>query len=151
MLTTSLKLAEKYDYLNNKFKAAFQFLRTNDLSTLPLGRIEIKGDEIFLNVQEYDTMSSEECKFEAHDQYFDIQYVVSGKEQFGYVSRANLVIDTPYDEINDLIFYKEPQSYGSILLQEGDFAIVSPEDAHRPRCIDQESCKVRKIVVKVKL
>lgn len=151
MLTTSLKLAEKYDYLNEKFKEAFQFLRTTDLTALPLGRTGIKGDELFLNVQEYHTMSFNECKFEAHDQYFDIQYVVSGKEQFGYVSRTNLVTDTPYDEINDLIFFKDPQSYGSILLQEGDFAIVPPEDAHKPRCIDGESCKVRKIVVKVKL
>lgn len=151
MLTTTLNLADKYDYLEDKFKKAFEFLRNTDLESLPVGRTEISGEEIFANVQEYTTMPAETCKYEAHDKYFDIQYVVKGMEQFGYVSRAGLEIDTPYDEENDLVFYKDPIHGGSVLLNEGDFAIVPPEDAHKPRCIEKEPCAVKKIVVKVKL
>lgn len=151
MLTTTLNLADKYNYLETKFQKAFEFLRNTDLEKLPVGRTEIAGDEIFANVQEYTTMPAETCKYEAHDKYFDIQYVVKGMEQFGYVSREGLEVDTPYDEANDLIFYKDPEHGGSVLLNEGDFAIVPPEDAHKPRCIEKEPCDVKKIVIKVKL
>ena len=151
MLSTTLNLADKYNYLEDKFIKAFEFLRNTDLEKLPVGRTEISGDDIFANVQEYVTMPAESCKYEAHDKYFDIQYVVRGMEQFGYVSREGLEIDTPYDEENDLIFYKDPEHGGSVLLSEGDFAIVPPEDAHKPRCIEKEPCNVKKIVVKVRL
>lgn len=96
-------------------------------------------------------MQSLLCKFEAHDKYFDIQYVVSGREQFGYVKREGLIVDTPYDAANDLIFYTDPEESGSILLEAGDMAIVPPEDAHKPRCIAGTAQKVRKIVVKVRV
>ena len=55
MLTTNLKLAEKYNYLDPKFKKAFEFLRTADLAALPLGNTPIDGDEVFANVQAYTT------------------------------------------------------------------------------------------------
>ena len=56
MLTTNLKLAEKYNYLDPKFKKAFEFLRTADLDALPLGNTPIDGDEVFANVQAYTTL-----------------------------------------------------------------------------------------------
>lgn len=151
MLTTNLKLADKYNYLSEKFMKAYQFLRTTDLDALPVGITEIDGKEIFANVQEYTTMPWEKCLFEAHDQYFDIQYVVSGKEMFGYVKREGLKESVPYDKENDLVFFEEPQNCGRILLEAGDFAIVPPEDAHKPRCMADGSCKVKKIVLKVKI
>lgn len=151
MLTSHLKLADKYDYLSKKFVKAYEFLRTEDLAVLPVGNVEIDGKEIFANVQEYTTMPWEECAFEAHDQYFDIQYVVSGKEMFGYVKREGLKEAAPYDAEKDLVFFEEPDCSGQILLEAGDLAIVPPEDAHKPRCIARESCKVKKIVVKVRV
>ena len=143
MLTTTLKLADKYDYLSEKFAKAYHFLRTEDLEALPVGNAEIDGKEVFANVQEYTTIPWEECAFEAHDQYFDIQYVVSGRELFGYVKREDLKEKAPYDS-------EKPERSGQILLEAGDLAVVPPEDAHKPRCITGEKCRVKKIVVKVK-
>lgn len=151
MLTTNLRLADKYNFLSEKFVKAFQFLRTEDLNALPLGVTEIEGKEIFANVQEYTTMPWEECAFEAHDEYFDIQYVVSGKELFGYAKREGLRVSVPCDSENDLVFFEEPENVGSVFLEAGDFAIVPPEDAHKPRCMAGEGCRVRKIVLKVKV
>ena len=78
MLTTNITLAEKYDYLSDKFKKAFTFLRETDLASLPIGRTEIDGDEVYASVQSYTTMTVEECAFESHLEYFDVQYVVEG-------------------------------------------------------------------------
>lgn len=151
MLTTGLKLADRYDYLSERFKKAYGFLRTADLAALPAGITEIDGKEVFANVQEYTTKPWEECPFEAHDRYFDIQYVVYGRETFGYVKREGLKGAVPYDKEADLVFFEEPEDSGRIILEAGDLAIVPPEDAHKPRCIAGESCKVKKIVLKVKV
>lgn len=152
MLTTNIKLAEKYNYLDEKFKKAFQFLRETDLTTLPVGNVSIDGEEVFANVQSYTTMRSEECPFESHKAYFDIQYVVSGEECFGYEAVENLVPSMEYDKERDLIFYEEPVQAGQIVLKAGDFAIVPPEDGHAPRRMTGNgSCPVKKIVVKVRV
>ena len=77
MLTTSIGLIQKYDYLEDKFKKGYEFLRNTDLKALPLGRVDIDGDEVFASVQEYTTMPADACRYESHDLYFDIQYVVA--------------------------------------------------------------------------
>ena len=92
MLTTNLSLAEKYDYLSDKFKKAFTFLRETDLSALPVGNIAIDGEDVYANVQSYTTMAAEECPFESHRAYFDLQYVAEGEECFGYIPVETLVL-----------------------------------------------------------
>ena len=104
MLATSIDLIQKYDYLEEKFKKGYEFLRKKDLKALPLGRADIDGDEVFASVQEYTTMPADACKYESHNRYFDIQYVVEGQEQFGCVKRAGLLEDAPYIEADDIVF-----------------------------------------------
>lgn len=152
MLTTCIALAERYDYLSETFKRAFHFLRTTDLEALPLGNLPIDGDNIYANVQAYTTLPEEEAPFESHRNYFDLQYVVSGEEMFGYLPAADCEPCTGYDAEKDLIFYKEPKEAGRILLRAGEFAIVPPEDAHAPRRRTAAGpCAVKKIVVKIRV
>lgn len=150
MLTTNLMLAEKYDYLGDKFRKAFAFLRETDLAALPLGNVPIDGKEVYANVQSYTTMTAEECPFESHRAYFDLQYVVEGEERFGYEPLGNLTPAMEYDPERDLIFYQEPACSSSVILKAGDFAIVPPEDGHAPRRMTEKGpCRVKKIVVKI--
>ncbi|GBU04630.1 YhcH/YjgK/YiaL family protein [Faecalimonas umbilicata] len=152
MLTTTMKYAEKYNYLDEKFQKAFRFLRETDLLALPVGNVLIDGEEIYANVQSYTTMTPEDCLFEAHRKYFDIQYVAEGEEVFGYEPLDSLTPAMEYDEERDLIFYEEPDQSSSIVLKAGDFAIVPPEDGHAPRRMTKNgACQVKKIVVKVKV
>lgn len=152
MLTTNLSLAEKYDYLSDKFKKAFTFLWETDLSALPVGNIAIDGEDVYANVQSYTTMAAEECPFESHRAYFDLQYVAEGEECFGYTPVEMLVPSMDYDAERDLIFYNEPEESGAVILKKGDFAIVPPEDGHAPRRMTAAGpCKVKKIVVKIKV
>ena len=149
MLTTNILLAEKYDYLSEKFKKAFTFLRDTDLAALPVGNVPIDGNEVYANVQSYSTMDAADCPFESHKEYFDVQYVVEGEECFGYEPVENLIPSVEYDAEKDLIFYQEPADFGSVILKAGDFAIVPPEDGHAPRRMTANgSCHVKKIVVK---
>lgn len=151
MLTTSIDLIQKYDYLEEKFRKGYEFLKNTDLKSLPLGRVDIEGEEVFASVQEYTTMPADTCRYESHNEYFDIQYVAEGEEQFGYAKRDGLAEEAPYNEADDIVFFKEPVQGGTVLLKAGDCAVVAPEDAHKPRCQAGTPCKVRKIVVKVKV
>ena len=123
MLTTNILLAEKYDYLSEKFKKAFTFLRDTDLAALPVGNVPIDGNEVYANVQSYSTMDAADCPFESHKEYFDVQYVVEGEECFGYEPVENLIPSVEYDAEKDLIFYQEPADFGSVILKAGDFAL----------------------------
>lgn len=106
MLTTNILLAEKYDYLSEKFKKAFTFLRDTDLAALPVGNVPIDGNEVYANVQSYSTMDAADCPFESHKEYFDVQYVVEGEECFGYEPVENLIPSVEYDAEKDLIFIR---------------------------------------------
>ena len=81
MLASSIKLATKYDYLEPKFKAAYQWLNDNDVTKMADGRYEI-CDGVFALVQRYTTLPFEKARFEAHNDYFDIQYLAEGQEFF---------------------------------------------------------------------
>lgn len=148
MFFANVSIAEKYDYLEEKFRKAYKWLAETDIKSLPVGSYPIMGDTVIANVQEYTSIPASEGSFEAHDKFFDIQFIVSGKEQFGVCKREGLKVKE-VREANDLIFFEEPELSGTVLLEEGDLIVVAPEDAHKPRCQAGGPCEVKKVVVKV--
>ena len=150
MFSTNIGIAEKYDYLEEKFRKGYQWLRETDIRSLPEGSYPVMGKEVVAQVQEYTTFPADQGLFETHEKYFDIQYMVYGKEMFGICKREGLILKERIEE-RDLTFYEEPELCGTVLLREGDFIVVAPEDAHKPRCEAGEACKVKKVVVKVAL
>lgn len=140
----------KYDKLRPKFQAAFDFLRNTDLKALAQGSQMKLADGVTAIIKEsYITESREERKFEIHKNHFDIQYVVEGQEFIGTIFAEELEQDSEYDEKEDIVFFKEPEQSGGLVLKEGDMAVFSPEDAHKPNCFVNKPEIVRKIVIKI--
>lgn len=137
-----------YDFESPLFKIAYAFLTEKDLLQLPVGRIDLENG-IYANVQEYETKPENECIFETHKKYFDIQYVVSGIECISICDLKDLTVLTPYNEEKDITFYSDPKKYSKVILSCGDYVIVSPDEAHKPKCMVDTPSKVKKIVVKV--
>ncbi|MBC8584315.1 YhcH/YjgK/YiaL family protein [Youxingia wuxianensis] len=150
MYGTRIELAKKYNYLDEKFQTAYEFLSRKDLDQLEIGTIPL-CEGVYAMVQEYHSVPAHTARFETHDDHFDVQYVLSGQEYFGLARREGLVSDGEKDQENDVVFYKEPTISGGVVLLPGDFIVVAPEDAHKPRCSVGDGCVVRKIVVKIKL
>lgn len=149
MLYSTKVLAAKYDYLAPKFKIGYEFLKRADLAALPVGKIDLELG-VFVQVQEYTSKIPATAKFETHDKYFDIQYVVAGEETFGIAHREGLAIDTPYNPEKDICFHKEPAVSGLLYLQAGDVVVVSPEEAHKPSlAVNGKQGTVKKLVIKV--
>lgn len=149
MFFSPVSLATKYNYLEEKFLAAYKWLAETNLDNTAAGSYPI-CEGVTANVQEYTTIPAAEGSFETHDLFFDIQYIISGKEQFGVCKRDGLVLKQDNPD-NDVKFYEEPELSGSVLLLPGDLIVVAPEDAHKPRCAAGAPEFVRKVVVKVKV
>ena len=151
MIFENIKNIKDYTSINVNFKTAFNYLKNTDLNLLKVGKYEIDGENIYVMVQEYMTQSAEERRFEAHEKYIDIQYIISGKEIIGYFPKETLEIIEDKLLERDIVFYKNVPNYTEVKLNSGDYAIFFPEDAHKPCCESYGSSLVKKIVVKVKV
>jgi biofilm protein TabA len=149
MICENIKSAKDYSGINKNFEKAFEFLKSQDLAKLAVGKYEIDGEKVFAMVQEYTTQNEAEKKWEAHEKYIDIQLIVEGKEVMGYTPATTLEVSEDLRPESDLIFYKETSTGSNIKFTNGDFAIFFPEDAHKPGCALGECSKIKKVVVKV--
>lgn len=150
MLATSLDLVTKHDYLEQKFKNAYQWLKEHDTANMEDGTYDI-CDGVFAMVQRYDTIPFSEARFESHKDYYDIQYISKGTESFGMalVKDCELVETI---EKNDVSFYKTPKFYTQVNLKSGDLVVVPPEEVHQPRAqYNGQKDFVVKVVIKVKV
>lgn len=155
MIADSLSNAASYLSLHERAARAFGWLREQDYSTLPDGRIDIDGEELFAMVQEYTTVPPDGRRYEGHRRYADIQYIASGTERMLVAPAAELSEDTDYDEEKDIVFYEsiraDERASADLTLRGGTFALFMPQDAHMPLLQAGQPGFVRKIVVKILL
>ena len=146
MIYDNIKNAQTYANLGPRFRQAFDYLKSTDLTALPVGRIEVDGQKMYVMVQEYTSKLKEQGRWEAHRRYVDLQFIVSGKEKMGYASLDRLTLGD-YNPDKDL----QALSGDGVLLPmgPGDFMLLWPQDAHMPGMADESPTPVRKVVVKI--
>ena len=148
MIVCTIKDLERYVSLNKNFAKVVEFLKSNDIESLPLGRNDVDGDEVFISMQEFDGKTRDVAKLETHIKYIDIQMPFSTTESLGWRSVDNLAAPSqPYSETDDIAFFDdEATSY--ITLRPGECVVFFPEDAHAPGIAQGV---LRKAVIKVKI
>lgn len=148
MIVSNLNDCSRYLGLHPLFEKAFEVVKTTDWSQMPLERVELLGEQLFVNNSYVQGVEKEEQILEVHQKYIDIHILLEGQETIGWLPTAELKqVHTPYDSEKDYAFYTDqPVTYFS--LRPGDFCIVYPEDAHAP-IIGQGF--IRKLIVKVLL
>jgi YhcH/YjgK/YiaL family protein len=144
------EFALQYFRKKDRWTHAFRFLATNDLSKIELGKHELEGDNLYVNVDEYLTKDEDNTWFEAHRKYADIQFLVFGEEQIGIANLQNTKETIPYDSLKDVVFLHAEQNIYRIATAER-FFVFFPKNAHRPGLKVANNSKVRKIVVKVRI
>ena len=60
MFFCNVSIAEKYNYLDEKFTVAYKWLAETDIKNLPEGFYPLMGDDVIAGVQEYSTSPWEE-------------------------------------------------------------------------------------------
>lgn len=146
------KLVDLYRYkgISKNIDTAIDYIQNHDLLALPKGKTVVDGDNVYINRDTYVARPMEECFYENHENYIDLQIVLKGKEIFGYthISNPTLEVTTPYNKDKDVTKYK---CDGAVLftLEEG-FALVYTEDVHLAKCKVNDEI-VEKAVVKIKI
>lgn len=130
---------------------ALDFLKTQDLEELPVGKHAIDGDNIYVSVDEVKTKEPTEARFESHEQYIDVQCVIRGEEKIGFAMKSDKATVTEQLIDRDLIFYSAVEKEGYIHSSAGHFCIFFPEDLHQPLVKVGEIKTIKKCVVKIKM
>jgi len=147
MVFDSLDKAAFYYNLSPHIKRGLSFLEnTPNLMDLPVGRVEIDGDNVFALVQEYETKSFNKDMWEAHKKYFDIQFIVQGTESIKVSRIEDMTPNTKYHPDGDYWLFSGEGD--SIKITNNQFTILGPEDIHQPGISIEKPQKIKKIVVK---
>ena len=150
MIVTDLEHIAEQAALSPALRKAIDFLRQAHPLELTDGRVEIDGDKVYALVQSYETVATDEPRFEAHRKYLDVQYLASGEEVIGWASIDRLIVGVPYDEAKDASLGRVfPPDMTRVRLSSGQLAVLYPADAHAPKLAAGAPAPVIKIVVKV--
>ena len=139
-----------YKGLSTDIYAGLLFLNavTKDLEN----GVYIVNPNVKAIVSEYITKEVNEYGYEAHREYIDIQYLISGEEKILFLPLEYLKETKSYNAEQDAAFYEKatinPQE---ILIGNGYFAILFPQDGHMPQLCVNKLENVKKVVVKVKI
>jgi len=118
---------------------------------IPSGRHEIGGG-IYANVEEYYTKPLENCRFEAHRNYIDVQILLRGHEKIYYTNKGGLNVSVPYDTEKDIEFFSDSIiNFPEITLNGANFMMIFPHEAHAPQTVSDKIEKVLKVVVKINI
>jgi YhcH/YjgK/YiaL family protein len=132
MILDTFVCAERYAGLHRRFGHALRFLAETDLESLPAGRTDIDGDDLFVILERRDGRGREAARLEAHRRYIDIQYTIRGEEEIGWTPLAACSAPAgQFDGARDIVFLDDaPRCW--LTVPRGTFAIFFPEDAHAP-------------------
>lgn len=130
---------------------ALSYLASHDFTKMADGAYVIEEGKITANLQRYTTRPAAACKPESHKKFVDIQFVVAGEEELGWCPLdKDLPVAVPYDEQKDIVFYEQLRPVSTIALLPGTFAVLFPEDVHRPQVtLGENPASVTKVVVKI--
>lgn len=149
MIIDSIKNAKKYYTVHPSFEKAFEALSKIDENT-PDEKITVDGDTVFINLSTYTNKNVNDCLFESHKKYIDIQFVIDGSEIIDVCDTDTLKATDNRLDTDDIAFYESTDVFSRAHLTKDLFVVLFPGEAHRP-CVapDGKGVKVRKAVAKI--
>lgn len=137
-----------YKGMHPKLDIAIDDILSRDLSICPCGeRIDLAGG-VFFSAADVALKDRTEIRWECHDEYIDLQYVLSGDAEtieYGYRGDISGWAKNPD---GDIYFSDDEKLRLPLVLGAGCFALFFPHDAHRP-AQGEKGKMSRKIVYKI--
>jgi YhcH/YjgK/YiaL family protein len=150
MILDNLKNIEIYKGISQDLYEGLEFI-LNATPDIELGNYKINQNTIAI-VSEYETKENFERGYEAHKHVVDIQYPIVGIEKVKWSPIDNMEVNIPYDDIKDRTFFKNPSPQGTeVIIGNGIFAIMFPNDGHSPQHYIEKPQLIKKITVKVSI
>lgn len=147
MIFGNIKNLHEYDYLPVDIKKCFEYAASNNLLDFEKGSYKIDGNNIFVNIVEYETIDVENRFWEAHKNYLDLHLMLDGKEQIDVNFIGNME-EKEFVEKDDFLPL-EGDKNGHVILEKDDFLICYPNDAHRTAVKVNNPKKIKKAIFKI--
>ncbi len=146
MIVDKIENLKFYEGTDSRFASIAEFIKNNDMKTMNAGSYEV-CDGVTVGISEYEPAAGGD--YEAHRCFNDLQYAITGCEAIKVIPTSDAKNPTGYKP--DIEFFKDTECAATtIALEEGTFAFLAPQDAHKP-CIKTTSDKIRKAVFKIKI
>lgn len=148
MIIGKLKDLNRYFGLSKNIDDAISYVLNTDLLSLEVGRYEL-SESVIVNRQQY--YGKDDPFAESHRDFIDLQIVLKGKEKMGYADLSNLTVRVMEDynpDIDLAKYYVDDECYYE--MSEDSFALIFPEDIHRPGMKVDDNI-IEKVVVKIKV
>ena len=146
----TLENLAKY-YLNpllaERFMLCQKFITDNDLSTMPNDKYAIDGDNVFVTIMDIIPSAEDTRVWEAHKEYIDIHYILSGCERI----KIGYLADMEMGEYTHDVYFGEGTGVITHDLYVGDSCICSPDDVHKVGILLNGVETYRKAVFKIKV
>jgi YhcH/YjgK/YiaL family protein len=149
MIFGNINHYEEYDSLGEQIQKCLLYAKTHDLMALEKGTHEIEGQDLFVNIVEYETTTPEKRFWESHKKYLDVHLMLDGTEQIDLNFIHNMNVGE-FVESDDFL-PMNGQKKTSVVLKNGDFLICYPNDAHRTAVAHENPEQIRKAIFKVKI
>lgn len=148
MIVSKLEHSSRIEGLHPLFKTLFEYVKTHDLAGYPTGRIELNGDNLYLNHVYAEGIPTENHQLETHRNYIDIHILLEGQEKIGWKPADTLqsVVQPYIADADCTLFADTPDVWTD--LTPGLFLVAYPEDAHAPLVGEG---KIRKLIGKIKI
>ena len=147
MICDTLDHLTLYQGFHKNLDTAITFLMACDLNTLPLGRTEVDGDTVFINVMDAELHPNAGSHPEYHRIYADLQIDLTGGEGWGYTTLPG---EESGEFTGDIGFRTSPDAVSGTL-GEGRFVLFFPGELHKPGVARPGCAHVRKVVIKIRM
>jgi len=109
------------------------------------------GSDIFALEQVFETKELENCFYESHKKFVDIQIMFEGAEIMQLFDTSNRLANMiSYDEQTDFCVYEvHPAIVTDLYMTTGDVFVFFPKDGHLGMLKSQNQSRVKKTVIKV--
>lgn len=152
MILDTLDNSSNYTYIHPGLEQFFKAFKKYNSSNYPLGIEHLDGEDAFIIFKQYETSPAEGALMEAHNQFWDIMYMVEGEETVYVKPRSKLNhIVKEYDVNDEALLAKLDSDCTPVLLTAGQFLILFPEDAHCPARETSSIIQVKKIIGKLRI
>lgn len=148
MYIGKIERSARIEALHPGFKTLFDYVAKHDFDALPLGRIEVDGDNLYIMNLDIAGADKEAQPLEMHRKYIDVHILLGGADAIGWKPIESIeAYSQDYDESADCALSPDaPQFY--VDMRPGDVCIVYPEDPHAPAI---SHGRIRKLIGKVKI
>lgn len=130
----TVNLQEFYSqYHKNKaeWDAAFKWLASTDLLSVPKGKLMIPGTNIRASIEDSKNEPLEKRRTESHRKKIDFMYVVKGTEGFMLLDHSSSAPNCEYDAERDVIRYDYDREKSHFFTSTpGRFIVCFPSDWH---------------------